>query len=73
MVVLITARHNNLRDRVVNLSSKDFTPTHVRDDPKIYTGRAVRGGKDTLKGSPSKDEGEMKGDLLIYFCVSRCY
>ena len=32
---LITACHNNLRDGVTNLAIKDFTPTHVRDEPKI--------------------------------------
>ena len=32
---LITARHNELRDRVTDLASKAFTPSHVRDDPLI--------------------------------------
>ena len=45
--------------------SKAFTPTHVRDDPKINTGRSMQGGKDKLKGYPLKDEEELKGDLLI--------
>ena len=35
---LVTARHNELRDRVADLSVKDFTPSHVRDDPLIYSG-----------------------------------
>ena len=60
-------RHNNLHDGLSELASKDFTPVHVRDDPNIYTGRAVRGGTDNLKGSPSKDEGELKEDLLIRY------
>ena len=42
-----------------------FTPTHVRDEPKIYIGCTVCGGKDKLIGSPSKYEGEIKGDLPI--------
>ena len=29
------------------------------------TYRTVPGGKEKLKGSPSKDDGELKGDLLI--------
>ena len=62
---LITARHNELYDGVANLLIKDFTPPHVRGDPKIYTGRAVGGGKENIKGSPQKDEGDLKGDLLI--------
>ena len=43
---LITALHNKLCDGVTNLVSKSFTPTHVRDEPKIYTGCAVHGGKE---------------------------
>ena len=42
---LITAHHNNLRDGVANLSGKAFTLAHVRNDPKIFTCRSVRGGK----------------------------
>ena len=58
------AHHNEIRDGFANLTRKAFTPTHMCDDPKIYTGRAVRGGKDKLKGSPFKEEGEMKGYIL---------
>ena len=58
-------RHNKLHDGVANLSSKAFTPTHVRDYPKIYTRSAVYGGNDKLKGPPSKYGGELKGGLLI--------
>ena len=49
--------HNELSDGVAELLSKAFIPMHVRDDPKIYTGCAVCGSKEKLKGSPSKDEG----------------
>ena len=49
---LNTVRHNNLHDGLSELASKDFTPVHVRDYPKNYTGCAVRGGKDDLKGYP---------------------
>ena len=34
-------------------------------EPKIYTGCTVCGGKDKIKGSPSKNKGELKADLLI--------
>ena len=41
----------------------------MREDPKIFIGRAVRGGKSKSKGkdkeAPSTEEGEEKGDLLI--------
>ena len=50
------ARHNELFDGVSDLASKASTPTHVCDDPKIYTGCAVCGIKDKLKGSSSKDK-----------------
>ena len=32
---LVTARHNEFRDRVEDLAGKAFTPSHVRDDPLI--------------------------------------
>ena len=57
--------HNDLRDRFSDLASTAFTPTHVLGDPKIYTGCAVRGGKDKLKGYPYMDKGELKRDLFI--------
>ena len=61
------ARHNELHDGVADLASKDFTPTHVRDDSKIFTGRSVRGGKyrAKVKAAPPKYEGGPKKDLLI--------
>ena len=40
---------------------------HVRDGTKIYTCRDVHEGKENIKGSPSKEEGEMKGDLLTIY------
>ena len=51
-VGLVTARHNELRDDVSDLASKAFNPTHVHEDPKIYTVRDMCGGGDKLKGSP---------------------
>ena len=65
--VLIAARHNKLRDGVVDLMSKVLIPMHVREDTKIYTVRTVHGGKERFKGSISKDKGELKGDLLIRY------
>ena len=61
------ARHNNLCGGVANLASKAFTTTYVREDPKIYTGRAVHRGKYKLKGYPSKDEGDPNRDILIIY------
>ena len=42
---LIMARHNELRDGVAKFVGKDFTPAHMRDDPKIFTGCGMWGGK----------------------------
>ena len=39
---LITAHHNELRDGVADLDDKAFTPSHVRDDPLIYSDRAEK-------------------------------
>ena len=50
---LITARHNGICDGVFDLASKSFTPTHLCDDPNIYTGRTMSGRKDKVKGYPS--------------------
>ena len=39
---LVTARHNKLRDRIKNLAGKVFTPSHMRNDPLIFKGCAVK-------------------------------
>ena len=63
-------RHNEVRDGVSDLAGKDFNPAHIRDDPKIFTGPSVRGGKAKAKGKGKEalptDEGEEKGNLLIW-------
>ena len=48
---IVTARHNELRDGVEDLEGKAFTPSHVCDDPSIYSGRAVSRMKPTPAGS----------------------
>ena len=69
---LVTARHNKLRDRVADLASKAFTPSHLRNNPLIYSGQAVKRTKATPAGSNKTSEHpaapevtEHKGDLLI--------
>ena len=70
---LVTARHNELRDGVADLAGKDFTPSHVRDDPLIYQGCAVKrtkanpdGPSDTTDPDDTRPEAmEQKGDLLV--------
>ena len=47
---LVTERHNELRDGVADLARKAFTPTLVRDDPLIYSSRAVSRTKPTTAG-----------------------
>ena len=71
---LITARHNELRDGVADLDGKSLTPLHVRDDPLIFAGRAVKrtkaksagaSGTTDRDGEPPSEVMEQKGDLLI--------
>ena len=72
---LVTARHNDLRDGVADLSGKAFTPAHVREDPLIYSGCAMSrtkpmpAGSNISKSSETRTAApevtEQKGDLLI--------
>ena len=48
---LATARHNKLRDGVVDLADNACTTSHVHDDPLIYSDRAVKRTKTTPAGS----------------------
>ena len=68
------ARHDELRDRVAYLAGKAFTPSHVRNDPLIYSGRSVKRTKATPAGAGGKtnhavvqppEVTEQKGGLLI--------
>ena len=72
--VLVTACHNELRGRVSCLAGKAFTPSHVRDDLLIYSGRAVKRTKATPAGAsgnkdhavaPPTEVTEQKRNLLI--------
>ena len=51
---LVTARHNDLRDGVAELEGKALTPSHMRDDPLIYSGCAVKRAKATPSGASGK-------------------
>ena len=71
---LFTARHNKLWDEVADLASKAFTPYHVRDDPFIFAGCAVKrkkaksvstSGSTDQDGVPPLEAKEQKGDLLV--------
>ena len=57
------ACHNELRDGVNKLAGKAFTPAHVRNDPKIFTGHAVRGGMPnaTQKGKEQSHRPRRRG------------
>ena len=70
----VTACHNDIHDGVADLSDKAFTPTHVRNNPLIYSGRAVKRTKAMTAGAsgtkdhavaPTLEVTEQKGDLLI--------
>ena len=71
---LFTARHNKILGGVADLAGKAFTPSHVRDNPLIYSGRSVRRMNPTparsTKSKPSEQPAapevtEQKGYLLI--------
>ena len=71
---MVTACHNELRDAVSDLDGKAFTPSHVRDDPLILPGRAVKrtkttpagaSGKTDRDGAPPPEVTKQKGDPLI--------
>ncbi len=68
---LVIFRHNEIRDELVNLASRAFTPSAVRDEPLIY-GRA----NENMKTTPNKNTNQNidkedatgedeRGDLLI--------
>jgi hypothetical protein len=68
---LVIFRHNEIRDELVNLASRAFTPSAVRDEPLIH-GRA----NENMKTSPNKITNQNidkeaatgedeRGDLLI--------
>ena len=66
---------NELRDGVADLVGKTFTSSHVRDDPLIYSGRAMSRTKPIPAGSnttnpigkttAAPEVTEQKGGLLI--------
>ena len=72
---LVTARHNELCDGVADLAGKSFTPSHVRDDPLICSGRALKrtkaapdrtGVTSTQSEVQPPEVTEQKGDLFIW-------
>ena len=72
---LFMARHNELRDGVADLAGKAFTLSYVRDNPIIYSSRAVKstkatpagaGGTTDQAGAPPPEVMDQKGDLLIH-------
>ena len=61
---LVTARYNKLRDGVADLAGKAFTPSHVRNDPLMYSGcdvnRASRGKRQQRSYSSARGHGTGK-------------
>ena len=71
---LVTAHHNELCEGVADLAGKSFTPSHVRDNPLIFSGRSMKRTRATPAGdsgttnkdrAPPPEVTEQKGDLLI--------
>ena len=48
---LVTARHNEIRDGVADPAGKAFTPSHVCNNPLIYSCHAMSRMKPTPNGS----------------------
>ena len=69
---IVTTCCNEIRDRVVNLAGRAFTPTHVRYNPLLCAGCVIKRIKSKLvrsKTTPSTPQLETtgdKGDLLIH-------
>ena len=72
--VLVTARHNKIRDGVADLAGKAFTPSHMRNNPLIFAGCAVKrlkvkpaktAGSTNRDNAPPPEATENKGDLMI--------
>ena len=71
---LVTARHNEIQDGVADLAGKDVTPSHVRNDPLIFSRSVVKRPKDKLAkttgltnwdNAPLSEATQQKGELLI--------
>ena len=58
---LITECHNELCYGVSDLAGKAFTPAHMRDDPKIFTGCAVQGGEGDPKAKARRHRRRKRG------------
>ena len=68
---LVIIRHNEIRDELVDLASKAFSPSAVHDEPKIHTCRAnERESADGRQERPVQrlfcnDRTEDRGNVLI--------
>jgi hypothetical protein len=70
---LVIFRHNEVRDELAHLAAKAFTPSAVRDEPLIRSGRVaekvnVLASKDANQPDPTTQEAapeDERGDLLI--------
>ena len=77
------ARHNELHDRVADLSGKSFTANHVREDPLIFVGCAMKRTRakparskntQTTQSMQNLKATEHKGKILISdLCQKRTY
>ena len=79
---IVTACHNVLCDGVADLSRKDFTPSHMRNNPLIYSGRAAKRTKATPAGArrntyhavaPPLEVTEQKGYLMTITSSSKVH
>jgi hypothetical protein len=68
---LMSVRHIVIRDELVDLASKAFIPSVVRDEPRIYLGRTAATMPNLDPADPSvtrnfpRKGGEERGDVLM--------
>ena len=61
---IVMSFHNELLDKVGDLASQAYRPTHVQNDPLINTGRVVWSGKDLqAKSNPPNNPPGMVVEL----------
>ena len=54
-------RHNKLHYEFADLAGNFFTPVHMCDDPKIFTGCAVQGGRPKPKPKARRTRRRKRG------------
>ena len=64
---LVISRHNEIRDELIHLAGKALTPSAIRDEPLIQSGRNAKGKSETTTKEESEKmaENDDRGDILL--------